>query len=280
MTVAQRDKDVSFLANLGTLNGRTREQSAEKRCERCGRLIPRRHASERRFCGRSCAAAKQADKTRKARGICRLCGKPRPRFNLNGCSAKCAYALRKLKTRPPRRCLVCQTEYFPKGQIRLKYCSIRCYDTVRMAESSESFSCARCGKAVTRRKVRTRPKQFMFCGRDCARGFITGEKHALWRGGGDPNRGVGWVKLAASIRERDGYECRRCRLSQFENGEALAVDHIRPWRSFDNKKEANDPSNLVSLCKKCHGYKTTKIERAWLRGDRIEMQQYENAVRQ
>lgn len=80
------------------------------------------------------------------------------------------------------------------------------------------------------------------------------------------------------MRERDGYTCRRCGMTQTENGEALAVDHIKPWRSFTSEIEANDPSNLASLCKKCHGYKTSKVEREWLVGDRIAMAQYEKAV--
>jgi 5-methylcytosine-specific restriction endonuclease McrA len=109
--------------------------------------------------------------------------------------------------------------------------------------------------------------------------FYVGANHSFWRGGGNPNRGSGWIKLAAKIRQRDGYICQRCNRTQAENGERLAVDHIRPWRSFKNKSEANDPANLASLCKKCHGYKTSKVERAWLKGDMLPMQQYERAVK-
>jgi 5-methylcytosine-specific restriction endonuclease McrA len=105
-----------------------------------------------------------------------------------------------------------------------------------------------------------------------------GPQNPGYRGTQDANRGTGWYRLAASIRKRDGYICRRCRRTQVENGKSLDVDHIKPWRSFENKADANDPSNLASLCRRCHCHKTTSIEAKWLRGDVLAMQQYERAI--
>lgn len=249
-------------------------------CKTCGAEMVRRAAwGIRSYCSRACSNRSSAKRQLKPRSTCALCGKPAPNPRQKACSAKCAYTLRKLKTRKPRQCPVCRKEYFPKGAIRLKYCSRRCYDSVRTAEAFEAFACAKCGKAVRRRKVRTRPVQFRFCSRECSEGFIAGDKHPWWRGGSDPNRGTGWVKLAEQIRKRDGHVCQRCGRTQAENRERLAVDHIKPWRSFKSEAEANDPANLVSLCKKCHGYKTTKVEKAWLKGDVLAMKQYEKAVK-
>jgi 5-methylcytosine-specific restriction endonuclease McrA len=97
--------------------------------------------------------------------------------------------------------------------------------------------------------------------------------------GHDPNRGPAWLKLAAAIRKRDGYICQRCNKTQDENGQKLDVDHIKPWRLFDDAAEANDPANLTSLCKRCHNLKTTVIERKYLKGDVLAMRQYEKAVK-
>lgn len=278
--------DLSSL-NIPTMNeiaaervGKPKGRALQPRtaaCRQCGVAIKYRSPSRPvKFCSRKCAGIFHGAASRSRRQPCPICGiGVRPR-NSRVCSVLCMNVLRRVQ--PQRTCPVCHVEYRPYGRIRLKYCSKRCYDRVRSADAFETFNCAKCNKAVARPKVRTRPKTLRFCSRECSKGFIVGPAHALWRGGSDPNRGAGWVKLAEKMRARDGYMCRRCGLSQFENGEALAVDHIKPWRSFENKAEANDPLNLASLCKKCHGYKTTKVERAWLRGDRIEMAQYEKAV--
>jgi 5-methylcytosine-specific restriction endonuclease McrA/predicted nucleic acid-binding Zn ribbon protein len=249
-----------------------------KRCKHCREaLAPTKYP--RSFCSRACRNRATNRQRMKPRAICALCGKPAPSPRQKACSAKCAYTLRKLKTRKPLTCKVCQREYFSKGAIRLKYCSKRCYDVVRCAKAWVEGNCDRCGKAFRRRSVRTRPTTYRFCSRECSSGFIAGDKHAWWRGGSDPNRGAKWTRLAESIRKRDGHVCQRCGTTQAENKERLAVDHIRPWRSFEDKVEANDPANLTSLCKKCHGYKTTKIEKAWLRGDVLALHQYERAVK-
>lgn len=249
-----------------------------KKCERCGKAVGRRYASARRFCGRNCAAAYRADKRRKPRGVCALCGKPRPRHNLNGCSAKCAYTLRKLKTRSPRTCPVCKREYFHKGKLRLKFCSKRCCVAAQSAKAWVTFECPNCGLTVQRR-VRRKKADMRFCNLACRTAFWVGPRHPSYRGTADPNRGPGWLRLAATIRKRDGYVCRRCGRTQVENGGSLDVDHIKPWRAFENKAEANDPSNLASLCKPCHRHKTGSIERKWLRGDVLAMQQYERAIK-
>lgn len=245
-------------------------------CEWCGGVRPERNGQ---FCSARCRNRHINAARKKGRAICALCGKPAPSPRQKSCSAKCAYTLRKLKTRKPRTCPVCQREYFSKGAIRLKYCSKRCYNTAAHALAFVEFDCANCGKHVRRRKVRTRPGLNRVCSRECWQVYNVGDRTSQWRGGSDPNRGTRWVRLAEQIRERDGHTCQRCGRTQDENGERLAVDHIRPWRSFDNKAEANDPANLVSLCKKCHGHKTSKIERAWLKGDVLAMKQYERAVK-
>jgi 5-methylcytosine-specific restriction endonuclease McrA len=101
----------------------------------------------------------------------------------------------------------------------------------------------------------------------------------MYRGNADPNRGGEWRRLAEQIRTRDRHTCQRCGTTQLTNGRKLDVDHIRPWRSFTDKRQANDPTNLISLCKRCHRHKTATIERQWLKGDRLAMLQYEKAVK-
>ncbi len=252
-----------------------------KTCVRCGRVTLRRRGNAPQpFCGRRCAALSTADKTRKPRGVCLLCGKARPGDNQRGCSAKCAYLLRKLRTRKPRVCPCCHREYFSKGRLRLKFCSKRCMNVMVRREAYETFPCEHCGIVVTRRKIRTRPRTHKFCGRPCQSRYFVAERNSQWRGGSDPNRGAEWIKLAAAIRARDGHLCQRCGKAQADNKRRLDVDHIRPWRSFANKAEANALENLVALCSTCHKQKTTGAERRWLRGDRLDLLAYERSVKQ
>jgi 5-methylcytosine-specific restriction endonuclease McrA len=250
-------------------------------CRECGTVILRTPPSaRRRFCFRRCAAKQQARATKKLRRLCANCGKPAPFANQKSCSAKCAYLLRKLKTRRPKTCSVCGVEYFPGGRLGVKFCSRVCQRKAQRVDAYVERVCAHCGKSFSRVRLRTRRRKHYFCTRECSLAFHVGERSAIWRGGSDPNRGNGWTKLAASIRRLDRYECQRCGRTQAENGVALSVDHIRPWRSFKSKADANDPSNLVSLCKSCHSWKTTTAERLWLRGDVLDFQKYERHMRE
>lgn len=97
-------------------------------------------------------------------------------------------------------------------------------------------------------------------------------------GESEPGRGLGWLARAGSIRDRDGHSCRRCGKSEAENNGKLSVDHVIPWRLFANKELANSPVNLVSLCRSCHSWKTSRAEKSYLVGDRHEWGLYIEAV--
>jgi hypothetical protein len=60
-----------------------------------------------------------------------------------------------------------------------------------------------------------------------------------------------WTEISQMIRERDGYECRRCFAKESELkeiGSYLTVHHIVPRK----KGGSNWPSNLITLCIACH----------------------------
>lgn len=74
----------------------------------------------------------------------------------------------------------------------------------------------------------------------------SGEKSYLWRGGiSFAPYSTDWTRtLRRSTRERDHYVCRLCGEPQCDA--ALDVHHI------DYVKAHCDPTNLVSLCHRCH----------------------------
>lgn len=84
--------------------------------------------------------------------------------------------------------------------------------------------------------------------------MFLGENNPAWRGGYEPYYGPNWKEQRRKALERDGFKCMNCGRTQEENGKELDVHHIIPFRVFGRKryKEANDLSNLIALCMKCH----------------------------
>lgn len=228
------------------------------------------------FCSLSCwYEYTKSTKKRQKRRICRVCGKD---FfsNLKTCSKPCGYAFRKMTTvRISLICLECSASFI--GQTRkAKFCSNLCRITYNRAMIEKE--CLICSKKFKRTWGAIKRTTKSYCSTSCAKEGSRGEQHYNWRGGHDPNRGPSWIRLAATIRERDNFKCRRCRKTQKENGQKLSVDHIFPWRMFANKEEANNPNNLVALCRSCHAWKTISAEAPMLRGDNINFEQYRKAI--
>jgi len=79
---------------------------------------------------------------------------------------------------------------------------------------------------------------------------------SLWNS--DPNDyGPGWASLRQRILARDQYKCAACHQA-FPIGE-LHVHHIQPFKTFADPLQANAPSNLVTLCHKCHAVVETRV---------------------
>lgn len=265
---------------------------AARPCVVCGALAdrPPAMASLRKTCSVACLRVyqRQQKEARRLSKACRFCGlppQPNTRMAPGGfCSFECFQNSRrgKGKTRRPRLCEHCGAAFIAKLNYNGswgRFCSQRCL-SAKLSERPAMLvvQCQRCGASFRRTAAAVKRTKHVFCSRACASQFLTGEQSSAWRGGSDPNRGAGWVKLAERIRARDGYTCQRCTKTQVQNGERLSVDHIVPWRLFNSAAEANHPSNLISLCRDCHGWKTHVAERKMLNGDRILFEQYRRAI--
>jgi hypothetical protein len=68
--------------------------------------------------------------------------------------------------------------------------------------------------------------------------------------------GSEWDQIREQVLQRDFYECVQCGISKEGHisryGMGLNVHHIKPFREFDEKGEANQLQNLVTLCASCH----------------------------
>ncbi len=222
---------------------------------------------------------------------CKACGGPCPEFRLNGswkeqsgtCSPACTSVLReKKREQKKRRCRHCDKLFslINRGTGRNQsFCSQKCHIAHAHPDAWTELPCDNCAKIVRRRKdwVKRGRDSHIFCDRECMTKFRVGENNSSWRGGSDPNRGKGWLKISESARHRDGYRCRRCKKTQEENGQKLSVDHILPWRDFADDKKANNLDNLASLCRSCHSRKCG-LERQWLKGDWTALESYRRSI--
>jgi len=67
----------------------------------------------------------------------------------------------------------------------------------------------------------------------------------------DPNDyGPNWLAQRDRARARDGHRCQAC--GMLEDGRSHHVHHRIPFRTFASYRQANQLSNLVTLCPRCH----------------------------
>ena len=59
-----------------------------------------------------------------------------------------------------------------------------------------------------------------------------------------------WSNLKQIVRKRDNYTCQICGAK--EDGKAHDVHHRIPFKQFTNIEEANQLTNLTTLCRTCH----------------------------
>lgn len=252
----------------------------DKECKFCGKLFRPRPSNylARTFCSLTCHYSSQRTRTlaRRAR-CCVVCGMQFASVvQATTCSKKCGYVFRKLKHRKPAICVTCGREFWPATypNAKHKWCSLKCYRQYRNQHGWVSFTCPVCAVVFKREYGSTKRSKRHFCSRRCARMFHCGENSPAYRGGSNPNRGTAWIPIAELVRERDGRICRKCGKTEEVNGQKLSVDHVWPWRMFDDKASANLLGNLVSLCRSCHSRKGSRAEALLMRGDRQEFDAY------
>lgn len=122
-----------------------------------------------------------------------------------------------------------------------------------------TVECEWCGEEKEARRDRVEKNEHQFCDANCQGKWLaenqTGENAPAWKGG-VTRYGSGWTpELKERVRNRQGRECAGCSVHQSELPRRLDVHHIKPARSFgEGDDEArNDDTNLVALCRSCHG---------------------------
>lgn len=82
---------------------------------------------------------------------------------------------------------------------------------------------------------------------------LKGKNNPRWKGGREDYRGPDWWEQRERARKRDNYTCQIC--GGKEDGWKLPVHHIISFEEFglERYREANQLSNLITLCRHCHG---------------------------
>jgi endogenous inhibitor of DNA gyrase (YacG/DUF329 family) len=180
------------------------------------------------------------------------------------CSNKCKGIGHRVR-RPKRKCSMCGKTFIRRRNLRGKnsFCSQKCYWDFRKLKKGTSnpnwkggySKCSICGEALTRYKKNTKCKEchlktyiISFETRNKMSLSRLKEKNPNWRGGiqYEPYSAEFNDTLKELIRQRDGYKCQMCGVSQMECIKKLSIHHI------DYNKLNSNPKNLISLCEGCH----------------------------
>lgn len=79
-----------------------------------------------------------------------------------------------------------------------------------------------------------------------------GSEHPDWKGHVAVYYGADWRRQSAAARLRDNDTCRECGTTRAEHRRALDVHHIVRFLDFASHVDANELSNLITLCRTCH----------------------------
>jgi 5-methylcytosine-specific restriction endonuclease McrA len=134
------------------------------------------------------------------------------------------------------------------------------------SQEKYEVECSHCGSTLQRIEYYVEHNEHHFCDRDCLGEWRSEnwnrENHPNWKGGVAREYGPNWKQKRRAVRQRDDFECQRCRLSDGEHrdefGHGLHVHHVVPRAEFLNAdgsiehERANRMTNLVTLCQQCH----------------------------
>lgn len=194
-------------------------------CQFCNKSFAVNHKTKRnKFCSPECRSAYQQSLRKKY--YCKLCGKEIIRQN---------------------------NRSYP-----LTYCS-NCAKTHPWTSKKRiSVNCGYCGASIDVIQSRAERNKYCYCSIECMTKhyaeIYSGENSPTWKGGKTHHYTGGFYRQRQKARKRDNFTCQLCGISERDFGRQMSVHHIKSYRDFEDKKEANQLDNLVCLCEKCHRF--------------------------
>lgn len=163
------------------------------------------------------------------------------------------YYARRHRTFESRDCVICGYEMtVPKAIKTILTCSEYCKLLKLKMQKSKGFYtlCRICDKPIWCQPKKKR----QYCSHECkdtGTTVYTSERN-IKRGTYKRYYGPTWLPQRILARKRDGFCCRMCAISESDYGKELSVHHIKPFVLFQSSEEANQLSNLLSVCEPCH----------------------------
>lgn len=257
--------------------------------------LPPNEAERRRFCSDECKNEWQSEAYAneggpgwnggKATIACSYCGAVEERFpshinEINFCSDSCESNWKSENrvgedhpnySRVPTKCSWCNAELFrPRWRVKKfehQFCDKGCQGDYFSANPSQlhekdrvTVTCSWCGESKEIIPAQATRSDHHFCDGECKGKWwsvnVSGESHPNWKGGYNPYYGPNWERKRRETRERDGFKCGLCGLtdgaSKLIHGRELSVHHVTRINDFSNPTDANNLGNLMTLCTYCH----------------------------
>lgn len=224
--------------------------TVEVECSNCGAELTRRQDHARKFDNHFCDNECESEHRKKHRS-----GDGNPSWQGGPITVSCAECRMEITRRRSKT----------KTHSR-HFCSQNCLAEFRTIalENSSRFSeihCSNCGSKFEKLNSQINRTKNNYCSRDCVAEHFSerykGENGPNWKGGMERSYGPDWPQIRKRALERDGYACTVCGMDESnhvdEFGQGLHVHHKTPLRTFDDISEANNLTNLQTVCNICHG---------------------------
>lgn len=209
-------------------------------CEECGSEFDSRPNDVGRFCSTSC----------KNDWFCGKSNTNHPSYDRK--TVRCEWCGNREKVSPSRA-----EDY--------QFCSRECQgewqSATRTGEDASNWrggvdqsesECVACGEKFT---YKSKSSSGQYCSHDCYWEHHAGENHTAWKGGEVSYAGR-WKRQRISALVRDQARCVSCSMTDKEHYEkynrSIDIHHITPYRTFNDPEQANQLSNLATLCRECH----------------------------
>ncbi len=173
-------------------------------------------------------------------------------------------------------CIECGKSFYVKPYLVRKgygkFCSSKCYgkwqSKNRKGKDNPSWKgkiqvkCSYCDKIIEIYPYEYEKYEHHFCNINCRSkwqkesGYMQGDKNPLWVGGHTQYRGSNWEGQRERALIRDNFICQKC-----GKEEDLVVHHKKPYHLFENYRDANKLTNLITLRTTCHGIEEIEFNR-------------------
>lgn len=133
----------------------------------------------------------------------------------------------------------------------------------RPAAGGDSVRCQHCGREIEVPEwYRDRGLSLHYCSAECRVAWTRQQpSFEVMLQAGRPGRGANWEVQSLQARERDGFACQVCGVTEEELGRRLDVHHRIPFSRFRSNVEANKLEHLVSVCSACHQQLEAQLRR-------------------